>query len=172
MEYLFLWSTQDWEEFYLYRGGLVDWRCLFILYTCSRVYDIDTSLQSCIEDDELLADLEDTYWHLLTGEYINNKYDLLIRHYFHSLSGLDNIYFWDRPDRECQLRIKEWDIYVLMWRIQNICWVRTDDDWDEWTDFTDDNALYDDIYNFIKEAFASDNTEKKEEIKDVVYKHI
>lgn len=172
MEYLFLWSTQDWEEYYLHRGGLVDWRCLFILYSWSRVYDIETGLQSCIEDDELLADLEECYWPMVTDEYINDKKDLLIRHYFHSLSWLDNIYFWDIPDREFQLIIKEWDIHLLMWRIQTICWVRIDDYWDEYTDFGDDYTLYDDIYDFIKRAFVSDNIEKKEEIKDVVYKHI
>ena len=152
------------------RGGV-----FFRVYSWGRVFDMSEGLESRIESDELIADLEEIYWPLLTRTYKNNKQDLLINHYFYRMPCNDDIYFWEKPKTELRLAVNNDSIQILIDKIKDICWVRTDDGWDERTDFSDECVLYHSIERFISDAFRQQNTISNVENKNtnnvLVYNH-
>lgn len=174
--YLFLWCDWDWVEYYLRRWNLMpEGDAFFRVYSWERVFDMSAGLESRIENDELLADLEEIHWPLVTRTYINNKRDLLINHYFYRIPWIDDIYFWSKPKIELRTTANNDDIQTLINKIKDICWIQLGEDWDERTDFSDECVLYYSIERFISDAFRQQNTISNVENKNtnnvLVYNH-
>lgn len=150
----------------------------FRVYSWERVFDMSAGLESRIENDELLADLEEIHWPLVTRTYINNKRDLLINHYFYRIPWIDDIYFWSKPKIELRTtaNANNGNIQELIDKIKDICWVRLGEDYlEEWTDFSYDCVSYSDIREFISNTFRQQNTISNVENKNtnnvLVYSH-